>query len=35
MEENERADEKYEKLLKQVDAGASQSSVDASQVPLH
>jgi hypothetical protein len=34
MEENERADEQYEKLLKQVEAGASQSIVDASQVSL-
>ncbi len=34
IEENERAEEKYEKLLKQVEAGASQSSVDASQVSL-
>jgi len=35
MEENERMEEQYEKLLKQVDAGASQSSVDASQVSLY
>ena len=35
MEENERVEEQYEKLLKQVDAGASQSSVDVSQVSHH
>ena len=32
MEENERAEAEYEKLLNEVEAGASQSQVDASHL---